>query len=321
MNHYFCTELGFEGKIPPTFTNLRTLETWIKILDATHLNIYQTLKSNLKYDGICWVVIPKGYHNKPDHPLVNHDIIGILKAKFNEVYCIQEGETTWWSSKSVQTQVWIYNQFAQSDRIYTQNPYDQKYLKGLFPNKQIFIIRSMMDPEILLTLNNLPTQTERAIIAGPLTNEYLGFNSNLLFQMCDIPVDIPPMGESRMPKDSINMAEPIGANYLPYRMWKEWMEHLPQYRYGMFMVSAIGAATFPLNCGYFGIPCIGDNRADTQKLLFPDLSVDYLDYENALKKLKKLKTDSIFYKDVSQKSKEMYHEHFSKDTFIKLLNL
>ena len=50
MNHYFCTELGFEGKIPSTFTNLRTLETWIKILDATHLNIYQTLKSNLKYE-------------------------------------------------------------------------------------------------------------------------------------------------------------------------------------------------------------------------------------------------------------------------------
>ena len=320
MKHYFCTELNIKGKIPPNFNNLRALETWIKFLEADHLNIYEVLKEplDITYGGICWLVIPKTLDHH--HPLCKVDIVGILKNKFDIVYCIQEGETTWWNSSSVQTQIWIYNQFSSSDKIYTQNEYDKKYLKGLYPTKQIDIIRSVMDPEILNNIQPLP-KTEKAIIAGPCTSEYLGFNNNLIFQMLGIEVDIPPMGESRMPKDSINMAEPIGANYLPYRMWKEWMEHLPQYRYGMFMVSAIGAATFPLNCGYFGIPCIGDNRADTQKLLFPDLSVDYLDYEKALMLAKKLKSDSVFYTDVSQKSKELYNKYFSKEIFLKTLNL
>tara|TARA_R110001592_G_C13158756_1_gene748727 strand:- start:1363 stop:2328 length:966 start_codon:yes stop_codon:yes gene_type:complete len=321
MKHYFCTELGFTGKLPHSATNLRALETWIKVLDATHLNIYETLKSSSTHEGICWLVIPKWFHDKADHPLAVHDVVGNLKTKFEKVYCIQEGETTWWSSKSVQTQVWIYNQFSQSDRIYTQNSYDQKYLKGLFPDKHIPIIRPIMDPEMLGTIKRSEVSNEKAIIAGPLTNEYLGFNSNLLFQMCGISVDIPPMGESRMPKDSKDMAESIGASYLPYRMWKEWMEHLSQYKYGMFMVNAIGAATFPLNCGYFGIPCIGDNRADTQRLIFPELSVDYLDYEEALKLIKLLQADEIFYNDTSQRAIERFKLHFNVNTFKQLLEL
>jgi hypothetical protein len=104
-------------------------------------------------------------------------------------------------------------------------------------------------------------------------------------------------------------------------MWKEWMEHLSQYKYGMFMVNAIGAATFPLNCGYFGIPCIGDNRADTQRLIFPELSVDYLDYEEALKLIKLLQADEIFYNDTSQRAIERFKLHFNVNTFKQLLEL
>tara|TARA_B110000211_G_scaffold231640_1_gene293573 strand:- start:380 stop:1342 length:963 start_codon:yes stop_codon:yes gene_type:complete len=320
MNHFFCTELGFEGKINKSFTNLRALETWIKLLDAKHLNIYQTLNGSSTYEGICWLVIPKGHSHIPNHPLESVDIVKNLKTKFKKVYCIQEGETTWWSSNSTHTQIWIYNQFSQSDRIYTQNTYDQKYLRGLFPDREIFIIRSVMDPSILKTISPLPKQN-KAIIAGPFTNEYLGFNSNLIFQFCGIPVDIPPMGQSRMPKDSWDLSDSVGANYLDYKMWEEWMVNLSQYKYAMFMVNTIGAATFPLNCGFFGIPCVGDNRADTQKLIFPDLSVNYLDYELALKLTKQLVDDKIFYKDISQKSIELYNKHFNVSIFKEKLKL
>ena len=89
----------------------------------------------------------------------------------------------------------------------------------------------------------------------------------------------------------------------------------------MFMVGHIGAATFPLNCGYFGIPCVGDNRADTQKLIYPDLSVDYLDYHSSLSILKKLKEDPIFYSEISKKSIELYNFHFNKTTFLEKLEL
>ena len=58
--NYFITELNFEGYIPKEHTNLRAAETWIKYLDAYHINIFKLLESNQKYDGICWVIIPKG---------------------------------------------------------------------------------------------------------------------------------------------------------------------------------------------------------------------------------------------------------------------
>lgn len=320
MKNYFCTELGFEGKIPNNHTNLRALETWIKYLNATHLNIFKTLSNSDQYGGICWLVIPKG--DEAVGFLIKHypNVILNLKNKFEKIYCIQEGETTYWSNKLVSTQVWIYNQFALSDRIYTQNEYDKKFLKGLFYNIPIHIIRSVLDESVLEKNNFLP-KSNKAIIPGPCMFEYLGFSNNVIFQTLEIDVDVPPMGSSRMPKDSYNMENNININYLQYKGWKEWMENLSQYRYGMFMVGHIGAATFPLNCGYFGIPCVGDNRADTQKLIYPDLSVDYLDYHSSLSILKKLKEDPIFYSEISKKSIELYNFHFNKTTFLEKLEL
>jgi len=320
MKNYFCTELGFEGFMPESHTNLRALEVWIKYLDAYHLNIFNTLASDTTYGGICWLVIPKGTKAVNMLFSLNPNIVHNLKTKFDKVYCIQEGETTWWAQFDVKTQIWIYNQFFSSDRIYTQNEYDARYLRGIYPNVPIHIILPVMD-ESIIDSNNFVEKTELGIIAGPMIGEYLGFNSSILFKNLQIPFEVPPMASSRMPADSYHYINAFDGSYLNYMMWLEWIYNLSKYKYGMFMVDAIGAATFPMNLGYFGIPCVGDNRADTQKNIFPDLSVDYLDYESAFNKLKLLKSDPIFYKDVSDKSIELYKSIYNKDNFLKTLDL
>ena len=45
MSHlnYFISEMDFEGKMPITQTNMRAAETWIKWLDAYHINIFKAL--------------------------------------------------------------------------------------------------------------------------------------------------------------------------------------------------------------------------------------------------------------------------------------
>ena len=83
---------------------------------------------------------------------------------------------------------------------------------------------------------------------------------------------------------------------------------------------AWGAASFPLNCAYFGIPCIGNNRADTQKILFPELSFDVYDTEGALNAIKKLKTDKDFYNHCSETAKMIYKKEFTKEKFIEIFN-
>lgn len=317
--NYFVTELGFEGNVPEDYTNLRAAETWIKYLDAYHLNIFKVLESNQSYDGTCWLIIPKGL--KAVEMLMQHyqNLIPILKTKFDKVYCIQEGETTFWNHYTVSIQLWIYLQFQESDKIYTQNTYDLKYFKGLFPDKPLGILRSVMDTTNI-DVNNFKPKQDKVILPGPYTIEYHGFTQTIISHHTGCSIDIPPMGEGRMPKDSWKMADNVGVNYLDYMMWKEWIENLSQYKYAYFLVPVIGAGTFPLNCAYHGIPCIGDVRAETQSILYPELCVDYLDLETALSLTKKLSTDKEFYNHTSNYAKEMIGIHFTKEKFLQTIN-
>jgi hypothetical protein len=318
--NYFVTELSFEGYISEDYTNLRAAETWIKFLEAYHLNLFKTLSEDKKYtDSVCWLIIPKG-DEAVKHLVQNYlNLVENLKTKFNKVYCIQEGESTFWHKYDVTTQTWLYLQFEACDKIYTQNEYDLKYLKGIHPNSRFGIIRPVMDSSVLDKQKFKPI-VNKTILTGPFTVEYHGFVQTIIARNTGCEIDIPPMGVSRMPKDSWDMAENVGVNYLDYMMWKEWMENLSQYKYGYFLVPCIGAATFPLNCAYHGIPCIGVNRADTQRLLYPLLSVDYLDLEEAIKLTKKLTTDKEFYKEVSTYATHTFKKEFSKERFLQIIN-
>jgi len=320
MSHlnYFVTEMGFEGKIPLNYTNMRAAETWIRYLDAYHFNIFKILSSEKKYGGICWLIIPKG---KDAVSILLQNFINVienLKAKFDYIYCIQEGEIGYWNQMDVTTQTWIYLQFFMSDRIYTQNESDLSYFKGMFPEKEIMIIRPVLDSSIL-DKNNFDPRENRCIISGPFTREYYGFHQMIIARNFNCPIDVPPMGSDRMPADSWKMAENVGVNYLDYMEWKLWMETLSRYKFGIMLIPAVGSGTFALNCGYHGIPCIGNGKSDTQKLLFPDLSVDYMDLDRARKLSIKLRDDILFYEMISEKAKSNFKKHFNKDIFLKEL--
>ena len=85
------------------------------------------------------------------------------------------------------------------------------------------------------------------------------------------------------------------------------------------MSSATASGSFALNCAYLGIPCIGDKRADTQSILFPDLAIDVFDNAKALELTLKLKNDLNFYNKVSNKAKKLYKNEFTKEKMLKLL--
>ena len=163
-------------------------------------------------------------------------------------------------------------------------------------------------------------KSNRSIITGPLTREYNGFSQVLIAHQYGLPIDIPPMGESRMPKDSWEMAPYIGVNYLPYMSWIDWMYNLNQYEIGYMMTSSTASGSFALNCAYLGIPCIGDKRADTQSILFPDLAIDSFDNRKALELTLKLKKDKLYYKEVVDKAKELYKTEFNKQRMLEILN-
>ena len=318
---YATSEMGFEGYFPVNYPNLRVLETQLLYLEAYHLPIQKIFNEGKTYKGSLLYNIGKGGFEKPyisDLYHNYHNVVGLLQEKFDEVYIYQDGEIGWWNQVDTRLQAWWYNQLRAANGILVPNSTDIPFYKGLFPDKEIKVIRSVMTDEGLDKTKFKP-QENRTIVTGPLTREYNGFSQVLIAHNTDMPIDIPPMGESRMPKDSWEMARNLGINYLQYMSWVDWMYNLSRYKIGYMMSAATASGSFALNCAYLGIPCIGDKRADTQSILFPDLAVDVFDNKKALDLTIKLKNDLDFYIEVSNKAKRLYKQEFTKEKMLKLL--
>lgn len=318
---YATSEMGFEGYFPVNYPNLRVLETQLLYLESYHLPIHKILTEGKKYKGNLLYNIGKGGFEKPyisDLYHNYHNVVSLLQEKFDEIYIYQDGEIGWWNQVDTRLQAWWYNQLRASNGILVPNSTDIPFYKGLFPDKEIKVIRSVMTDEGLDKTKFKP-QENRTIVTGPLTREYNGFSQVLIAHNADMPIDIPPMGESRMPKDSWEMAPNLGINYLNYMSWVDWMYNLSRYKIGYMMSAATASGSFALNCAYLGIPCIGDKRADTQSILFPDLAIDVFDNKKALDLTLKLKKDLDFYIEVSNKAKRLYKKEFTKEKMLKLL--
>ena len=318
---YATSEMGFEGYFPVNYPNLRVLETQLLYLEAYHLPIHKILNDGKTYKGSILYNIGKGGFEKPyisDLYHNYHNVVSLLQEKFDEIYIYQDGEIGWWNQVDTRLQAWWYNQVRASNGILVPNSTDIPFYKGLFPDKEIKVIRSVMTDEGLDKTKFKP-QENRTIVTGPLTKEYNGFSQVLIAHNADMPIDIPPMGESRMPKDSWEMAPNLGINYLNYMSWVDWMYNLSRYKIGYMMSAATASGSFALNCAYLGIPCIGDKRADTQSILFPDLAIDVFDNKKALDLTLKLKKDLDFYIEVSNKAKRLYKKEFTKEKMLKLL--
>ena len=318
---YATSEMGFEGYFPVNYPNLRVLETQLLYLEAYHLPIQKILDEGKTYKGSLMYNIGKGGFEKPYISGLYHNyhnVVSLLQEKFEEVYIYQDGEIGWWNQVDTRLQAWWYNQLRAANGILVPNSTDVSFYKGLFPDKEIKVIRSVMTDEGLDKTKFKP-QENRTIVTGPLTREYNGFSQVLIAHNADMPIDIPPMGESRMPKDSWEMAPNLGINYLQYMSWVDWMYNLSRYKIGYMMSAATASGSFALNCAYLGIPCIGDKRADTQSILFPDLAIDVFDNKKAFDLTLKLKKDLDFYIEVSNKAKRLYKQEFTKEKMLKLL--
>ena len=110
-------------------------------------------------------------------------------------------------------------------------------------------------------------------------------------------------------------------NHLQRLPWVSWMSVLSTFKYAVHLMPTVAAGTFSLNCAYFGIPCIGNIKVDTQRFCHPELSVAVDDIEEARKMAYKLKTDKKFYDRCSKQSKELYRKHYDIKVWQSKINL
>jgi hypothetical protein len=321
MKIAFLTEMGFEGKIPSNHSNMRTEFAWMHALDAEHRYIYH-YREVRDYDHV-FIIFPKGrvylsaeglqaaYGTNPVSNLLSEELVEILKLNNKRVYNIQEGPHWWWNEYSMADQIGFYNMMISSDGIFAHNQHDVKYYRGMFPNVPVHVIPNLMIDSIVEDIH--PVREEKVIIGGNFARWYGGMESFTVAQRFDVPIWGQTSHAMREGEDQL-------VKHLPRVMWTEWMEQLSSFKYAVHLMPTIAAGTFSLNCAYFGIPCIGNEKVDTQRLCHPDLAVDVEDVEKAAMLAERLRDDEEFYRQCSITAKDNYRIYFNQELFKQKLN-
>jgi hypothetical protein len=324
MKIAFLTEMGFVGKVSDVHPNMRTEFAWMNALDADHYNIhlFGSDKNLTGYDHI-FVIFPKGKvflsaegskiidGVNPASELLKYDMVGILKQRGNKsVHYIQEGPHWWYNNYEIIDQIGFYNFLGSCDSIFTHNESDVSYYKGLFPNKAVRPIGTLMINSLVDNIH--PTKENKTIIGGNFARWYGGFESYIIATEFNNPIWVQDSHAKRDNEEHID-----NLNHLPRMFWSDWMKELSTYKYGVHLMPTVAAGTFALNCAYFGIPCIGNKEVDTQFLCHPHLSVDVSDLEKARNLAIRLRDDEEFYNECSQIAKQRYNEIFTKENWLK----
>jgi hypothetical protein len=201
---------------------------------------------------------------------------------------------------------------ALCDGIFCHNYHDLIYYQGLFPNKPISVMPTLMIDDIVKDITWQPE--DKAIIGGNFARWYGGFESYMAAQEFNVPI----WGQT---SHAMRPGEEQMFNHLPRVMWTDWMKQLSEFKYAVHLMPTVAAGTFSLNCAYFGIPCIGNTNVDTQGLCHPELSVVVNDVYEARKLAKELSNDKIFYDECSEMAKENYKKYFNIERYkTKILN-
>ena len=319
MRIAFLTEMGFEGTIPNNHPNARTEFAWMNALNATHYPLakYQLVSG---YD-VVFIIFPKGKlflsaegskigdGVNPASVYLQQPLVETLKQKNQKVYYIQEGPHWWWNDYEVVDQIRFYNFLSQSDGIFAHNLSDSLYYKGLFPNKKVEIIHSLMIEDLI---KDIQPQTEnKVLIGGNFARWYGGFESYIIASQFQLPI----WGQESHAKRE-NEGALDNLNHFPRMMWIDWMKEVSKFKYGVHLMPTVAAGTFSLNCAYFGIPVIGNEKVDTQRLLHPQLSVEVNDLESAMIMAEMLK-DPTFYKKKSEEARDNYQTLYTKEVWVK----
>lgn len=304
----FFSQMGFNGKVPRSHTNMRVEFAQMCTLQADHYNLFSINSIDKIYD-IAVLLIPKTGIDRDR--LEGIDIVSEARKKAKKVMFMQEGPSWIFQDMTVEQQVWHYNLLSKIDGILTENKTDIKYFKGINSKIPVSDITSLMITDLVEEALNIEKQ-DKVIIGGNFTRWYGGFDSFVAARHFGIPIWAPSMGR-RQPN------EEVLVKHLPYMEWKDWVYKLAEFKYAIHLMPTIAAGTFAMNCGFLGIPCIGYGELDTQQNIHPDLCVGMNDLETAIELVNMLKEDKDFYNECSEKAQLNYKKYHSEEAVNKYL--
>ena len=324
MKIAFLTEMNNSGKVDLKHRNMRTEFAWMHALSADQYQISQYNTVN-DYDHV-FIIFPKGQLNlnavavklintpNPHSNLLNSNWLSVLKQQNKKIYFVQEGPTWMFTELEIQDQFNFYNMLASVDAIYAHNQYDMKFYRGIIPTQNVRLMPTLMIEDLLHDIT--PTKEDKVLIGGNFARWYNGFQSYLVASEFDVPIWTQESHAKREHEDRVP-----NLNHLPRLLWDQWMKEVSTFKYAIHLMPTIAAGTFSLNCAYFGIPCIGNEKVDTQRLCHPDLCVDVDDIETARSLAIALRDNPGFYEKCSIEAKKNYRHFYDIKQWKNLINL
>lgn len=319
MKVAFLTEMGFNSTVPVNHSNMRTEFAWMSKLNAMHYNIadYDNVRG---YDHI-FIIFPKGelYVSAIGKTIVNGitftskllevPIVSTLKQNNGKVYIIQEGPHWLWNDYTIPDQFAFYGMLNSCDGIFAHNKSDISYYKGMFPDIPVWNIPSLMIRGLISDIP--PAPSDKVLVGGNFARWYGGFESFVVASRFGLPIWAPKSHAKRDQEELID-----GLNHFEWSIWVDWMREVSKFKYAVHLMPTVAAGTFSLNCAYFGIPTIGNEKLDTQRLLFPDLSIDVDNVLQACELADRLKYDTSFYTHCSELAIQNYKKYYDESVWL-----
>ena len=311
MKILFLSELGHTDKVPRDYRHMRTEFAQMCALQSDHLpmNQVQNYQGDTDYDHVIMLISKTPQLREF---ILTFDLVETARQFGKKIWFMQEATCWVHQTMKLPHQVTHVNILNSVDGILSENVTDYKYYRGVAPNTPVHTIPTLMIEDYLLDARKVEKQ-DKTMIGGNCSDWYGGFDSYLVADVYDNPVDMPKMRNTdfhdQLPRLSV----------LPHIKFTDWIYKLSEYKYAVHLMPAITAGTFCLNSAFLGIPCIGYEESDPQRLCQPDLSVELYNIERAKQLANRLKNDEDFYKECSRKSIENYTKHYHETVFLKYM--
>ena len=311
MKILFLSELGHTDKVPRDYRHMRTEFAQMCALQSDHLpmNQVQNYQGDTDYDHVIMLISKTPQLREF---ILTFDLVETARQFGKKIWFMQEATCWIHQTMKLPHQVTHVNILNSVDGILSENVTDYKYYRGVAPNTPVHTIPTLMIEDYLLDARKVEKQ-DKTMIGGNCSDWYGGFDSYLVADTYDNPIDMPKMRNTdfhdQLPRLSV----------LPHIQFTDWIYKLSEYKYAVHLMPAITAGTFCLNSAFLGIPCIGYEESDPQRLCQPDLSVELYNIERAKQLANRLKNDEDFYKECSRKSIENYTKHYHETVFLKYM--
>lgn len=236
----------------------------------------------------------------------------------NDVYIVQEGSIWCWMYDWAAPEQELYIKIlSRSKGFLCSNEYDRRMIR-------LFASNSILVPPC----TNLFAETARESLGDYvfLVNPSKGYQRGMLSHK--LVYDSVPTGlqvyslefnRSQHAGRMISLPDTYklpGFQTVPRVGWDEFMQIVYGCRFGVDIHRDFSAGQTAVDFGSLGVPLVGNIQLDSQRIIFPDTSFEWDDYEGIKKCIYELSVDSDFCLEVGKKALANAKTNYNSKTVV-----